>query len=355
MLTLHRAEALAEAAAAFPILGEIGVTDLLETVRLELGHEAILDGFQPYGRHMSRAVPIDPILHIVSGNTPHAALQSLLRGLLLGARNFVKLPSSGLPEVEEFLSLLPEALRSRAQVAYQLPDEWLRKSRAWIVFGSDETVAHFRKLARPGIVFAAHPHRLSLCVVFDDPGFESLPFAARDVSLFDQKGCLSPHDIYVAGDARAYAERLAVEMARVQERIPRSPISREETAQIADLRANYTFRAANDPRVQIWQSEGSTDWTVIFEDDPWFAASCLNRLVFVKPLPEDLSFALDPVRGWLAGAGIWPATPENAAKISPLGFSRICQIGRMQEPPFSWHQEGIQSLAHFVQWVDFEP
>lgn len=355
MTTFERAEALASAAGQFPVLGEVETRDLLELVRLELGHEAILDDFQSYGRHLSRAMPPRRILHIVSGNTAHAALQSAVRGLLLGSHNLMKIPSGGLPEILQFRELLPEALRGRLELRGDLPEEWKASTDAWIVFGSDETVAHFRRIAPREVRFVAHPHRVSLGIVFDDPEMDSVSLVAKDVSLFNQRGCLSPQDVYVGGDAKGYAERLAVEMERYNEKDPRGEVSVYEAAQIADMRANYRFRGASDGRVGIWESEGSTAWTVIYEEDAWFAASCLNRLVFVKPLPEDLELALGPVRPWLAGIGIWPATPENARKLASLGASRISALGAMQDTPMTWHHEGKQSLAPLVRWVDFAP
>ncbi len=354
MNTAARAAALAQAAESFPILGPVSSGDLLECVRLELGHPEALDGFRPYGSHFSKALPPAEILHIISGNTAHAGLQSLLRGLLLGSRNLVKLPSSGLPEVEAFVALLPESLRSLVSLRSDLPDEWLRSAKAWIVFGSDETIAHFRKLAGSQVIFEPHPHRVSLGLVFDDPSFQSVSLAARDVSLFNQKGCLSPHDIYVAGDARIYAMKLAAAMAAHQEQDPRAPITTAEAAEISDLRANYRFRSSSDLRVQIWESPGSTAWTVIYEEDSWFAASCLNRVVFVKPLPENPAEAIGPALSWIAAVGIWPPTPENAEKAAALRPSRICPLGRMQLPAVTWHQEGRQILAPLVRWVDFE-
>jgi hypothetical protein len=353
MNTAERARALAEAAGFFPLLGPVSAEDLLEVIRLELGHPEILDGFRPYGAHFARAMAVGPILHIVSGNTPHAALQSLLRGLLLGARNLVKIPSEGLPEVDDFLARLPAGLRELVVVETRLPDDWLREAGAVVVFGSDETVAHFRKRVR--VVFEAHPHRVSFCALFEAASQEVVAAVAEDVSRFNQKGCLSPHDIYVAGDARGFAARLAEEMRRYEERDPRGPVTTMEVAEIADVRANYRFRAASDPRVAIWESAGSSAWTVIFEDDPWFAASCLNRVVFVKPLPDDLKASLGPAQSWLAAVGIWPATPEWAEKAAVLRPSRICPVGRMQAPPLTWHQEGKQTLSAFVHWVDFEP
>ncbi len=355
MTTADRAQALASAAAHFPLLGEITAEGLLETVRLELGHAEILDGFRPYGAHFSKAFPRGPLLHVLSGNTPHAGLQSLIRGLLLGAKNRMKLPSAGLPEIGRFVQLLPEALRDLAELRTDLPDEWMRGAQAVIVFGSDETVAHFRRRTPGGAVFESHPHRISLGVIFADAGGASAALAAADAAAFNQKGCLSPHDFYVAGDARGYAGRLAAAMADYERGDPRGPVTVAEAAEIANMRANYRFRAASDPRVQLWESPGSSAWTVIYEEDPWFAASCLNRVIFVKPLPDDLPSALGPAADTVAGVGIWPAAPEHAEAAAALRPSRICPLGRMQLPPVTWHQEGRQNLAPLTRWVDFEP
>ncbi len=354
MNTASRAMALAASGRHFPLLGPFTADDLLEALRLELGHAECLDGFRPYGEHFSRALPLSPILHIVSGNTPHAALQSIIRGILLGAHNLVKIPSDGLPEVEEFLSYLPEELRANTVVSRELPQAWTRQAQAWIVFGSDETIAHFRNRAPARVVFVPHAHLFSLGVVYETSA-PAARLTAIDISRFNQKGCLSPHDIYVKGDARAFASHLAEEMEHYSLIDPPASLTTMEAAEVHNLRANYRFRAASDPRVQIWESAGSLNWTVIFEEDAWFAASCLNRVVFVKPLPERLEESLGPALDWMGAIGVWPATPETAEELSRLRPSRICPLGRMQEPPVTWHQEGRQNLASLVQWIDFEP
>ncbi len=160
----------------------------------------------------------------VSGNTPHAALQSLLRGLLLGSHNRCKLPTGGLPEVAAFCAALPAPLASLVELSESLPDEWVSTADAVIVFGGDETIAQFHARMRPGQIFCGHGHRLSFGIILDDlPG--SLPRAARDASLFDQRGCLSPHGFYVRGDSAAYAQSLSAEMAAFNARQPRRPLT----------------------------------------------------------------------------------------------------------------------------------
>src|ERR1700722_17179821 len=111
MTTREIAESLANAARLFPMLGEVTAQNLLDLVKWELGHEKILDGFQTYAGHLAMASGPGTILHIISGNTPHAGLQSLMRGLLLKSRNLCKLPSAGLPEIAQFRNALPDELK----------------------------------------------------------------------------------------------------------------------------------------------------------------------------------------------------------------------------------------------------
>ncbi len=325
---------------------------LLELVRLELGHADILDDFQPYGDLRARAVAPETILHLVSGNTPEAGRQSLVRGLLLGSRNLLKLPTGGLPALEAYIDALPAPLRALVETSERLHDEWLEKANAVLVFGTDETVADFRRRVSSRQIFIGHGHKLSFAIVFDDPEGDAATLAARDVSLFDQKGCLSPHDIYVAGDARAFAERLAAAMEAFNVHTPRGPVTTEEAAEIFHLRSAYRFRAASDPSAGMWESPDSTHWTVIYEEEPQFAPSCLNRFVFVKPLPDDLADALWMVRPHLSAITLHPFNSAHTTALADLGATRLCPLGNAQSPSLFWHQDGGQSLAPLVRWID---
>jgi hypothetical protein len=360
MNTAQRAVALARAAEPFrALLGPTSADDLLAWVATELGDARVLDGWVPHGAVHTKASSPATILHVVSGNTPHAALQSLIGGLLLGSRNLVKLPRDGIIEVEEFVSRLPAELQAAVETSGELPGAWLDAAEAVIVYGSDETIAALRSRVAPGKIFIGHGHKASLGIVWEDPDFVSCAGAARDASLFDQQGCLSPQVFYVRevrpGFARDYAGELAAAMDQFNRTHPRGPISVAEKAEIANLRAAYRFRAAGDLRVALWEGGGNLDWTVVYEEDSWFTASPLNRVVFVKPLPDDLSSTMGPASAHVGAVGLWPCTAELAGRFDGLEPSRFCPIGRMQDPPWTWHNGGVARLASLVKWVDFEP
>jgi len=358
MQTLELATHLAHAAQAFPFLGPITKEGLMEIVRAEPGHAEALDRFVPYNGHHARALGPCRVLHIMSGNTPHAGLQSLIRALLLNAFNWCKVPTGGLPEIAQFQERLPFELARRITISEELPGDWLDQADAVVVFGRDETVEHFHKRVRADQRFIAHPHRVSFGIVFDDPRFQSVADVARAASLYDQQGCLSPHLFYVnARIAREYAERLAAEMAAFERETPRGVISLPEESHIATLRKDFHFRAAvceDAEKPAVWESPDSTAWTVLYDPEPQFTVSCLNRVVYVKPLPDDLPKAVSRVYKHLSTVGIHPATPFNAEQAAQTGASRICPIAKMQHPPLTWHHDGQPVLTPLVHWVDFE-
>ncbi len=359
MNTKERARAIASAAEPFrALLGATTAEDLSAWLQAELGSSDALDRWVEHGAGKTKALAPGLILHVVSGNTPHAALQSLIGGLLLGSRNAVKLPQSGLVEVDEFVSRLPDVLQRMVETSAVLPAAWLAAADTVIVFGSDETVADLRARTPGGKIFIGHGHKASLGIVWADPGFASCQGAARDASLFDQQGCLSPQVFYVRetspGFARAYAEHLASAMDRFNRTHPRGPLTVEEKAEIANLRAAYRFRAAGDLRVALWEGGGDMDWTVVYEEDAWFPASPLHRVIFVKPLPENFADAIGPAAAHIGAVGLFPCTEELADRFMELRPSRFCPIGRMQDPPWTWHNGGIPPLASLVKWVDFE-
>ena len=355
--TASRARSLAKAASAFPFLGKITARALLALVASELGHAAVLEEFVLQGRRHLRAVAPRRILHVLSGNTPAAALQTILRGLLLGSENLCKLPAGGIPEVTAFRALLPRALGERLHLSQDLPSPWLEAANAAVIFGRDETVAALRAMLPPGIPVIVHGHRISLAVVRDDPAFRSVHGAARDVSVFDQQGCLSPHVIFVRESdsltASGYAQCLASAMARFEKHTPRGTLAPSEANSIRTLREETAFRAANGEPLETLASE-NTAWTVIVDRTADMPFSPLNRVIFVKPLPVNLAPMLAPHRAHLSTCGIWPVSAANRDFAAALGFTRICPIGKMQSPPPDWHHDGQQVLAPLVRWVDCE-
>ena len=358
MTTDERLTLLAACADLFEeYTGPFDKTVLENLVKIELGHPAALD--QATGPNGSRRQAHAPhrILHVLSGNTPHAAFQSLLRGLVIGGRNHLKLPGSGLPVLETALERLPAALRALVTTSSELPDDWNTAPGVVVVYGTDATIEWFTRQTPPHIRLIPHGQRLSIGLVTGDPE-AAAPLAARDVSLYEQQGCLSTHAVYVHPGAGCtpseFAALLADAMDAFNASSPRGPLTASEAGAITNLRETVRFLGASRPdQTALWESPGSTAWTVIMECNPLLKASTLNRVVYVKPWP-----AKDPLQAFgdelrhLACLALHPF-PEPDPAYTQLGASRICAMGDTQFPPLTWHQDGIAPLAALVDCRSF--
>jgi hypothetical protein len=234
--------------------------------------------------------------------------------------------------------------------------------------GSDETIAAIRARVPVRARFIGYGHRVSFGFIAAKAlsGVESGKVAARaaaDVAAWDQLGCLSPHVFYVqqggAMNAEQFAGRLAEELAAREQTKPRGTLPTAAAATIASRRAFYEVRAAHSPETKMWQSKDSTAWTVVYEADPLFQRSCLHRFVYVKSvahLTEAVQGA-DSVRDHVSTVGL--AAPDDqvaelASQLARWGATRVCPLGRMQQPPLTWRHDGRRPLGELITWTDWE-
>jgi hypothetical protein len=111
--------------------------------------------------------------------------------------------------------------------------------------------------------------------------------------------------------------------------------------------------------IRLWQSEGSTEWTVVLDADPRFEYSCMNRFIYIKPVKRfaDVLHFAETIRhqvSTVALAAVDTVAIDCARQLADWGVSRICPIGRMQDPPLPWRHDGRPALGDLVTWTDFE-
>jgi hypothetical protein len=348
----------------------------------DLGNPHRLDGFsgETGDRHSARvAFAFGPefLVHIAAGNIPNPTLSSMALGLLTRSAQFVKCASgtSLLPRL--FAHSIYEAdakLGACLEVA-----EWRGGNEALehalfehadcvTATGNDETLAAIRAKLPARTRFLGYGHRVSFGYVSGEVLFglsanRIIADAAADVVAWNQLGCLSPHVIYVQPGGEIspenFAGLLADELEHREASEPRGELPTETAATIASRRAVYEVRAAHSPETRQWRSTNSTAWTVVYEADARFQASCLNRFIYVKPV-RDLTEALrnaDAVRGQVSTVGLAASPRESQALAGQLalwGVTRVCPLGQMQNPPLTWRHDGRPALGDLVRWTDWE-
>lgn len=355
---------------------------LLTLLQQDLGDPHRLDAFvnsapELKGNRRSLARGPEFTVHVTAGTLPNSTLQLMVLSLLVKSAQFVKCASGAafIPRLfaHSIYELEPK-LGACIEIAdwpggnFALEQALFAQADCVTASGADETVAAVRQRVPERARFIGHRHQLSFIYLTKESlaGFNAKKLirrAAEDVMAWDQAGCLSPHVVYVENNPDLppewFAEKLAEELAKLEQSHPRGPLSPAESATIAGRRSIYEVRAAHAPGTKHWASEGSTAWTVVFEEEPQFAMSCLNRFVHVKAVTDTdhLIQGIEPVHGKVSTVGL-AASDERAEKIAQRlanwGVTRICPVGKMQEPPLTWRHDGRPSLADFVTWTDWE-
>jgi hypothetical protein len=291
----------------------------------------------------SRVVPRKPLLHVVSGNTEHAAFQSAFRAILIGCRSWVKLPSAGLPEFEEWAGGI-ELLDLRRE----LPEEWKAPEVA-VIYGGAETLDFFRNWLSPETRIIPHGPKFSVAFVFSEREriYQDL---ADDIMRYGQRGCLSVQAIYLQGDAESFCEKLAVALGEGG-RAKIAPTFSEAGA-VRNERELTRFRIANGANAKLWESENSVNWTIVRDaESTSLRPGPGSGFVRVFSMPPEISLeTIGAEARFLSTAVVEPIT--EAARLETLSPPRICAAGKAQEPGIFWHPDGEMPLAGLVRWRD---
>jgi hypothetical protein len=348
----------------------------------DLGHKDRLDGLvanpaEQKANRASMAIGPELIAHITAGNLPNSTFMSIILGLLTRSAQFVKCATgaSFLPRM--FAHSIYDAdpkLGACLEIAewpggsVEVENMLFSEADCVTLTGSDETVAALRPRIPAKTRVLSYGQRVSFAYITAEvlSGFnvkKTISHAAGDVIAWDQLGCLSPHVLYVEHggglSAEQFAEKLAEELAEREITEPRGHLPADEAATIAAKRSFYKVRAANSPDTRLWQSPESTAWTVIYEADPRFQLSSLNRFIYVKAVTDltDLLQGAESVRGKVSTVGLAAGeerAPELATQLARWGVTRICPLGQMQKPPLTWHHDGRPTLGDLVTWADWE-
>jgi hypothetical protein len=347
----------------------------------DLGHVRRLDEMSAAAEELKRqhaAMACGPelLVHITAGKIPSPTLMSMLLGLLVRSAQFVKcacgtsliprLFAHSIHDAEPKLASCLEIAEWRGGET-ALAEPLFDEADCVTVTGSDEAIAEVRCHLPPRVRLLGYGHQVSFGYVTGESlsGYGAkkvVACAADDVVAWNQLGCLAPHLFYVETgggiQAAQFAELLGEELARREEIEPRGELPVADAATIASKRDFYRVRAAALSETRLWCSEDSTAWTVVFEADPRFQLSCLNRFVYVKAVANltDALHHADEVRGRVSTVGVAAHSDtarELATRLARWGVTRVCPLGQMQNPPLTWRHDGRPALGDLVAWTDW--
>ncbi len=203
-------------------------------------------------------------------------------------------------------------------------------------YGRDETLGELRRTLPAGSVLHAHGSGFGVAIVEESAlghdGSVSLEDRierlARDVSLFDQRGCLSPRMLFFNGSRHAFehfGHLLAAALDVMEADCPRGTL---DTAETADAR-----RVADTTLMTGSLLQAGKGWVGLADD---------GAAALLPPPGRHLVMArTDSPLTWLAShgasittVGVSVGDQTRVAIGEALPCARTSRLGSMQSPPF---------------------
>lgn len=333
-----------EALAVLP--DELGLSPGMVAWGLDRAFEVITaDALEAWWRRAGpkSEVPPGSTGHIWSGNVFVAGLPPVFGAVLAGRGALVKAPSAH----PTFAALLarsfalhaPELGPSVGAAAWGRDDA--RSTDALLAldpvfaFGDDATIAALG--GRASGALHGFGHRVSAAVVTDELDDAGLLGLWEDALAYDGGGCLTPRWVFVLGDGRALAERLAQVGDAAAAALPGRALSDVEAAR----RAQYVGAAGFGG----WAQAGR-GWCVAVQ--PGIQPTPPPRTVCLVPVDglPDVTRLLEPLGSRLQGVAVdgIPSTQVREA-LAGSGLARICGVGELQRPPLDWDHDGVDILG----------
>jgi hypothetical protein len=280
---------------------------------------------------------------VLAGNVPGLFAQPLLRSLAARRPVMLKPAANETRLAARFVAELTRrvpALAAAIEVTF-----WRGGDGAFedIVFAAaDRVIAYgdepaMRALgSRTGSKLVAHGPKTSLALA--QAGAEPelwAPRLARDVALFDQRGCLSVAALYVGERRSAWASALYRALEALAIEWPPGAAGLAELSAVRLAREDALLRG-----LELHAGEPLASGSVLVEEELGFAPSPGLRTVRIYETrdPEEIGRQLTAWRGRLQGLAICGETNTDAVIRlgQQLGVSRVAPAGELQEAPATW-------------------
>lgn len=339
----------------------------------ELGGKDVVDGWRDVQRPSGRPARVRAfpprIVHIIAGNSPGVAAQTIIRGSLVKGVHLLKLPSNELFSAPAILSAMAAAApahpltRCFSAAYWRGGDEkvegmlfrpqFFDKLVAW---GGESTIRGAVKYIGPGFELVSFDPKTSISMIgreafaSDEILAEVAENAAFDATLMNQQACTSSRFQFVEGDAAQvdrYCEmlqaRLGLERRSASaEPQPLSSSLREDIGGLRDLPDFYRVWGGYEGRGVVVRSDEPVDF---------YPEGKTVNVVRVA----DLRDAVQHVTVATSTVGVYPPERKTALRdqLASAGAQRVVALGGAG-PEIGLPHDGFYPLQRFARWVNDE-
>jgi hypothetical protein len=344
------------------------------TIERNFGGPAILDGWvrttDPFGCTASiRAFP-PRLIHVVAGNAPGGAVNSILQGALVKAVNLFKMPSSDpfttVAILRTMMDVDPEhpVVRSMSAVYWRGGDkaieptlyrpQYFDKIVAW---GGGDAINNVIKYLMPGFQLVSFDPKASISMIgveaceSDETLEDAAERAALDVTAYNQEACLASRYIFMEGSVEQvdrFCEkllpRLAVDREVASAIAPPLPVEiKEEIEVLKMIGGDYRMWGGFDGRGLVIRSEEPVEFHPT------------NKTANVVRVPS-LAEAVKYVNVATQTVGVYPFNRKAELRdaLATAGAQRVVRLGGALKHCAGGPHDAMYPLQRFVHWMSDE-
>ena len=346
---------------------------IAESLRMD---PSVLDEYiEKDDKFLISATPKGLITHWLSGNVPILGLLSLIQGLATKNINILKIS-------KDTGMLIPHFLEEMSKINITVSkDKTIKgsdicKNIAVVYFDRNNIQAqeYFSNISNIRVAWGGMDAVQSVMNTKRNYGTEDVIFGpkqsfaiieknkikteedvnllcqklANDIFQIDQRGCNSPHNVFVEKDSKFgskyFAKHLGLAMENLAKKNPQQYYSSLETLNILKKRTEFDmFYDAFYPN--------SLEWSVLHADNNILEDSCFNRTIFVKTYDniDDILKQCSHLTQSIGVAMNKDSLLEFARKASIKGVDRFPKIGSMTLYEVPW--DGMYVMDRFVKWT----
>lgn len=314
-------------------------------------------------------------VHVLAGNAPTIAMQTVLSNAITRSDAIVKLPGndpySGVAIARTMIDMAPDhPLTRHVTFAYWRGGDEVVESRLYdprhiekiVAWGGYHSMRSIRKYLVPGLDLIALDPKLSASIIgraafdSDDSFGDAARGAAADVGYFNQTGCVSARTLYVESGSDAagidrlnrFGERMFAELQALPPAIssPHPNFDPDLQVAIAGVRDSPLYRViggqGSEGAVIVSQTRQGVD----------FAERLDCRVANLVPI-DRIEHALERLSTYTQTVGVYPDQLKHEIRgaCAIRGAQRIVSLGHATSAGLAGPHDAIEPLSRMVRWV----
>ena len=357
-LGYSRESALAEADWISAILSSHA--RMLDLIRIELGHELILDRWISFEEAELKALPLGQLVHIFPGNVPSSNITSLLRAIVTKNASVAKFsindPFTALALAQSMMDVDPSHPVVKALSVLHWPHHSdfgvsiVRNADGIIAWGDSAAIewSHQNTLARSRTVLFGP--KWSMGVVGAQADMRSAALgAAHDISRYDQQACFSVRHIFVENSVlHPFLKELKDALVFYEKLLPPRILTEDSHAALNSYRLHEVFQGKSPYFL-------SKRAAIYLDKDPDMSMSLLDRTVYVHPFNDyDEIFSFISSDTQTVAFAPWNIASEMRDSFVDHGVLRFVELGLSNYFRIGGAHDGTRPLQPLVKYASTE-